>query len=74
MCRHCSKGSQVLDCFIIRRDVTSAQDLAAKRKQAERVDRWGGSRLPPPHLNLQDRQVQGHWQGWKGKEREKRVR
>ena len=25
MCKHCSKGSQISDCFIIRRDVTNKQ-------------------------------------------------
>ena len=34
----------------------------------------GGSQLPFPRLSLQDRQVQGLWQGWEGKEREKSMR
>ena len=49
MCKHCSKGSQIPDCFIIRRDVISEQDPAAKRKQAERVDRGEGTSF---HLHI----------------------
>lgn len=43
MYKHCSKGSQVPVCFIIRRGVTNKQDPAAKRKQAEKVDRGEGA-------------------------------
>ena len=43
MYKHCSKGSQVPVCFIIRRGVTNKQDPAAKRTQAEKVDRGEGA-------------------------------
>ena len=49
MCKHCTKGSQIPDCFIISRDVTNEQDPAAKRKQAERVDRGEGAGF---HLHI----------------------
>lgn len=72
MCKRCSKGSQVPVCFIIRR-VCLIGPSSQKETSREGGQR-GGSRLPSPRLKLQDRQVQGHWQGWEGKEREKRVR
>ena len=43
MCKHCSKGSEVPDCFIIRRDVTNKQ---AQQPKGNKQRGWTEGREP----------------------------
>ena len=73
MCKHCSKGSQISDCFIIRRDVTNKQ---AQQPKGNKQRGWTEGREPASISTSESPRPtsSGARQSWKGKEREKRVR